>query len=150
VLTARHCVTDYGATTANTTIRLGSRYLGQGERHPVSAIQPNDQLDAALLELATPTRRADLTMPYGIGQVPAGDRVSVSGWGETELNPGHRSSVLRTAVLSRDPVNRGDNGDMTLNEVDGLPVLGDSGAGVVYRGAVCGVFRRSTTLERFA
>lgn len=153
VLTARHCLdataTKPAASAANTTIYIGDRALRAGSARSVVQFVRNPLDDAALLEFRTPTVRRDLVVPYGTGRLSTGTPVRVSGWGSTSVSrPEQPSDVLKTAAMNVDY--RSSSTQVRLRQHDGVPARGDSGGGVLYSGAVCGVITQANPLEQYA
>jgi secreted trypsin-like serine protease len=90
VLTAAHCVTDYGETiSADTLVVLtGSADLAKGKRVKIKSIHPNESYDdwtmdndAALVELAEPVDIPPVTLDLDGGSFT---KATVIGWGLTE------------------------------------------------------------------
>jgi secreted trypsin-like serine protease len=90
VLTAAHCVTDYGATIAEDSLVVltGTADLAKGRRVAIKSIHPHQQYndwtmdnDAALVELAEPVDVPPVTLD--LDGAPF-DEAVVIGWGLTE------------------------------------------------------------------
>lgn len=90
VLTAAHCVTDYGETISTDTLVVltGSADLAKGKRVKIKSIHPNEHYDdwtmdndAALVELAEPVDIAPVALDLDGGSFT---RATVIGWGLTE------------------------------------------------------------------
>ncbi|MFJ2261526.1 FG-GAP-like repeat-containing protein [Streptomyces sp. NPDC087844] len=157
VLTVEHCIADNEATAETTYVMLGNRQLGQGEKHQIAEIHAHPEWDAVLLELATPTAQSSWVVPYRLGAVPVGKSVSFRGWGPSSVEPGepNRSETLRVATArvgsntytvpadpddSDAPSPGPDNSLYYLDNIGtGISALGDSGAGLFYRGAIYGL-----------
>lgn len=90
VLTAAHCVTDYGETISTDTLVVltGSADLAKGKRVKIKSIHPNEHYDdwtmdndAALVELAEPVDIAPVALDLDGGSFT---KATVIGWGLTE------------------------------------------------------------------
>lgn len=155
VLTAKHCLPAV-ATSLNTTVYLGDLALytagGAGELHSASTLIREPTHDVALIGLLTPTSRTDLVVRYGTDVPLPGKILSISGWGiNAQVNSSVPSSTLQSSTQVNQSVSStysstlGPNADLLeFSSSDGSTLTsGDSGAGVLYRGLVCGVFASS-------
>jgi lysophospholipase L1-like esterase len=146
VLTAGHCLVNRGADPV--TVRLGDLRIGQGELRTTRSINTwpytveGGNRDAGLIELSEPTTHVDLRTPYGVGELPPGAQVKVRGWGTTGLNADRPASVLKESTHTVDT--GAAPGEIALYANDGAKLqFGDSGAGVMLRGLLCGVYEAS-------
>ncbi len=147
VLTASHCF-DAGPNERY-YVMAGSLKRGQGQLKWVNNIHRFPQLDAALIEVEAldPAQQADV-IHYGVKWPRLGDIATVNGWGRTVDGGGPetvaddlQTSSLRKGVPVANYTFRGVQpyAAMTLYEQHGQPFKGDSGAGVIMNGLVCGV-----------
>jgi lysophospholipase L1-like esterase len=145
VLTAGHCVHD-----VPTVVRIGSVRLGAGEERPVDLVTSriHPAADVALLHLALPTTHNELVVPYGRGKIFTPSTVTVRGWGtKGEINNYAPASVLQTSTHRiTEAVSTTSPYRMDLYSLKGFTMKGDSGSGVMHRGAVCGVLSNSDSL----
>jgi hypothetical protein len=144
VLTAKHCIVNNNLTVINTDILAGSLGLDQGDVHVLANIYQNPTFDAALLQLTTPLPEDVLpVIPYGTGIPPInsstnpGGSILVQGWGAT--GDGTLPNVLQTSTQE---VTADNAGQLYIGPKDPIPGVlqgGDSGAGYIFYGTVCGV-----------
>lgn len=147
VLTAAHCITQSGATTANSFVRIGSRQLGGGERRNVVDIELNGGYDAALLKIQ-PTLQGWNIVPYGGFTPDEGERVSFAGWGETTFGESIPSPVLKSATGHVNDSAHAPYANFSIAEETGTAAKGDSGGAVTYYGADCGLVTSGNSLLR--
>lgn len=167
VITAAHCVTNEAnnvqAAAADVDVYLGSTTRGAGTLHAVAGVarHPNwdngnpPRGDIALLQLTQPAAQAPLPWlrPADAGEIAAGRRARVIGWGVTET--GQDSDTLREADVPIVPDDRcatqfgtdinqvlcaggegrdtcsGDSGGPLLLDVAGLQLAGVTSFGAV-------------------
>ncbi len=138
VLTAKHCFD--GEDPDRFQIWTGDRRPKYGEGVPVIGWAPNDKYDVAVLHLRWSVRNVNLIAKYNANSLlKTGITVAVRGWGQDQ--PSVPSSAptpsLRVCSLSVD----GSAVDhMRLDPIDGIPVKGDSGAGVWSGDRVYGIY----------
>lgn len=133
VLTAKHCITDVGATAANSGVLVGDRRLGQGDPHALESIHLEQNTDSALLELEDPVSNDSYVVGYVAGSTPAvGQNVAVRGWGSPEEVPPRPFLQVATMSVTDTRWAGATVGDrLTLGNIgQGVPEKGDSGAGV--------------------
>ena len=83
VLTTAACVEGDSPSTIDVIAGRHDLTSADGDRLPVSAIHVHPDLDAALLEVASPLS----VTPAVIGPVPADGDVTIVGWGDTRSTP---------------------------------------------------------------
>ncbi|WFE25907.1 trypsin-like serine protease [Solwaraspora sp. WMMD791] len=145
VLTSSHCV-PLGIPTYGIGVYLGDRRFGAGHRSAVNSMQRRGEgYDLMLIELAQPAR-ADQVIKLGYGSAPVNQEVSISGWGQTNHpgdGPPQVSPVLKICGVR---IYRDNQSHYTYHLVykgSGFPSYGDSGAGLIYRNRVVGVYSNS-------
>lgn len=149
VLTAKHCIQNTNATTANSLIILGDRQLGEGQTHTIAAFQLNPVADVALVQLAAPSTQPNIVVGYTNSILAVNNLDFLRGWGVAEPGgPGAeflQIAVLRVANISINVPEAGPNGwAMDMSPIgQGFPSPGDSGAGISYAGKIYGVFTGS-------
>lgn len=159
VLTAKHCITESPAATPdNTVLRFGTVTRGRGFQRAGIQFVLHPSLDSALVKLNVPVPNP-LVVRVGTGELGAPDggdphpTVTVSGWGETNTNPGQPTATMRTATMTTE-TGTGVPPDhyrlVPKSDESGLPAGGDSGAGVMYYGVECGQIEEGSTLGNFA
>lgn len=145
VITDRHCVRfDADDNLLPMSVRIGSLMLRQSD--PISVAEArfpdNTDIDVALLRLSRNAGSSSLVVPWGIGETPLGSPVIVRGWGTTGLNAGRPASQLQQSEHRRGLpllLDAARPWEMKLYSISGYVQDGDSGAGVMYKGALCGV-----------
>ena len=149
VLTAKHCITENNGQPGTTQVYLGDVRWGQGERHDVLGIFPNELLDVALLQLTQRTEMHDLVLPYGFDDPVIGTPATIKGWGGTRGNPDRRADTLQRGDFTVVATTPGSP-TMTLGGVSRTS-SGDSGAPVIIGGGlICGVHSETGLLTSTA
>jgi len=158
VLTAHHCFLAPGAHTYG--ILYGSRVTGQGTYDEFTLVVNNPAADVSLGQLTDMIADTTLVIPYGIG-IPPTDRIGfIRGWGDTDATRTSPPYALKMAAMKVIDTNSNPTlppppgvlpsappgavmlwGDIRT----GRPAKGDSGAGMVYNGQVCGVLSSTST-----
>lgn len=149
VLTAKHCVTDNGATVNNIKIYAGSRLLSLGHEMSVSGIYLNANADAALLKLSQDVPNWwNVVVGYGSASPMSHANVAISGWGNTSSGPeGGRPAIdlqIASMTVARESFNvpAVGNGNIAVVYTDhgaGHTEFGDSGAGIWYGNEIVGI-----------
>lgn len=147
VLTAKHCITKYGATIHNSSIYAGSRHLGEGHRMTIAGIYKHATQDAALLNLwQNVPNYENVVVGYGLGSPGLTVNVAISGWGVTTL--GSEDSALELQIASmrvnrfwyHDPIiGSGNTAISYVYNGSGVTAAGDSGGGVYIAGRIFAV-----------
>ncbi|MGB3634727.1 MAG: S1 family peptidase [Rubrobacteraceae bacterium] len=156
VLMAKHCFSDSGADEANSGFTIGSKALGEGERHFIENIVEhpgNPGKDVVLVELekAAP---GEHVVGYGTGIPKIGALGQFRGWGASdEVNSqGEQradSDILQEATMKLSdqnaPEEDGDGARLEFSDIGrGYANQADSGAGLYIDGLIYGVFVTST------
>ena len=139
VLTAKHCITDVGATPATSGVLVGDRRLGQGDPHTLESIHLDPGTDSALLELEDPVSNDSYVVGYVAGSTPAvGQNVAIRGWGSPGTGPPRPFLQVATMSVAETRWAGAVVGDrLLLGDIgQGVPERGDSGAGVYAGGRV--------------
>jgi lysophospholipase L1-like esterase len=149
VLTAKHCINNSEATTANSFILLGDRRMGEGQSHPIEGFHLSTDTDAALIELAAASNQPNLVVGYGLGVPALRTNVSIRGWGR--IADGTLAKVLQVATMRVSDTQFGDvacgPAGSCVQYVDigaGYTAAGDSGAGVHAGGKIYAVHSAGT------
>ncbi|MFI2711866.1 trypsin-like serine protease [Micromonospora sp. NPDC018662] len=138
VLTAKHCLEDEDA--GKLKIWTGDRRPKYGEGVPVSGWVPNNKYDVAVMQLQWSVRNVDLIAKYNANSIlKSGVTVAVRGWGRDQpsVPSSAPTSSLRVCSMS---VEGSAVDEMLLTPINGIPLKGDSGAGVWQGDRVYGVF----------
>lgn len=131
VLTAKHCVTETGATVNNSGFLIGDRRAGHGEPHTLESIHLEPNTDVALLQLEDRVSNTTWVESYGLGVPATNSNVAVRGWG---AGGGGMRADLQVATMrvrdTRDPDGL-EGARLSLDDIgQGFPEHGDSGGGV--------------------
>jgi len=146
VLTAAHCIQPPNGTQ-NSFVILGDRRAGVGQTFTLRQIVVNPSADIALLQLDG-SARPEQVVAYGQGIVPVNRFVTIRGWGATVDNgndfpPVLKMAGMKVAMTSGAVAISPPSPDGTvMASVDiflGHTAGGDSGAGLLYHGQICGV-----------
>lgn len=170
VLTAKHCVTESYADTANSGVLVGDRTRGQGTPHRLASIHEDTGTDSALLEL-TEDATEEAPVPYSRATLEVDDEVEIRGWGssapellqrlstpgagyeedETDGEASGKSEVLQLAtmeVASLEWSGANEGNTMLLKDIyEGVAETGDSGAGVYLGGSIYGLVSTSNNRD---
>ncbi|MFI7025173.1 trypsin-like serine protease [Micromonospora sp. NPDC049900] len=138
ILTAKHCLE--GEDVNRFQIWTGDRRPKHGEGVPVIGWAPNDKYDVAVMELRWSVRNVQLVARYNARSIlKTGVNVAVRGWGRTQPTDASSapSTSLKVCSLS---VKASAVDHMQLQPNDGIPIKGDSGAGVWSGDRVYGIY----------
>ncbi|MEU7573195.1 MULTISPECIES: trypsin-like serine protease [unclassified Micromonospora] len=145
VLTAKHCFD--GEDPDSFQIWTGDRRPMYGEGVPVIGWAPNDKYDVAVVELQWSVRNVQLIAKYNANSLlKTGIQVAVRGWGRDQPNVPSSAPTSSLRVCSM-KVDGSAVDEMRLTPVDGIPLEGDSGAGVWQGDRVYGIWYATSGLS---
>ncbi len=164
VLTAKHCftLTPVTAQASDTQIVAGTRQFDGDTRQSVNSIVMNTTADVALVRLSNSVSFSLASSPraYGVSLPALGEIANISGWGPLASSSNTPATTRQTAHLiygtapASGAVFSGSGPAPYLSfyytRIFGIPTNGDSGAGMLVDGLLCGVFVASAPISSLA
>jgi hypothetical protein len=151
VLTAKHCITETGATVGNSGFLIGDRRAGHGEPHTLESIHLEPNTDVALLQLEDPVSNSTWVEPYGLGVPATNSNVALRGWGTRAAGMRADLQVATLRVRDTREPDAPEGARLSLDDIgQGFPEPGDSGGGIKAGSRIFAVFSSADEDEPIA